>query len=86
MKIIKHGNTYVPPRVIKCGCGCEFEIEDIDIYKNYLRFAQVYQYCVKCPECHRDIILDEQYDEESPEEKMAKQFEKFQKATRNVHR
>lgn len=86
MKIIKHGNTYVQPQIIKCECGCEFEIDESDVCKNYLYFAHVYQFCIECPECHRMMILDEQYNEESPKERRAKQFEKFYEATKNVQR
>lgn len=57
MKVIKHGNTYVQPQIIKCECGCEFEIEDSDMEKRYLTFAQAYEYRVRCPECHRLIFI-----------------------------
>lgn len=57
MKIIKHGNTYVSPQIIKCECGCEFEIEDSDVDKKYLPFGDEYLCGIKCPECNRLQIL-----------------------------
>lgn len=51
MKIIKHGSTYIKPQTIKCMCGCEFEIEDSDVFKKYLPAGDQWMYHVDCPEC-----------------------------------
>lgn len=70
MKIIKHGRAYIDktkPFVVKCVCGCEFEITADECYTvsyatfyDFFRGAVIDHMLATCPECEAEINVDDQ--------------------------
>lgn len=65
MKILEHGIYYTENKIITCLCGCRFECETSDIYKDnslaYTTCSQQIQTYVLCPECNSKINLGKIY-------------------------
>ena len=60
MKILEHGVYYTENKIITCSCGCKFEYETSDIYKDnslaYTTYPQQIQTYVLCPECNSLLV------------------------------